>query len=209
MSIVDAVESYRTNEPYFDRESYVEWLKSFTIDERVSDDRRLTYDNLIKRLWLIHFVPSVGNDIDRAVDGTELRKRYYDILAKNTGVYVRDVEDDLGEIFGPCRVLEMLIALSMRMYDLMQDLGVYNSVSRWFWAIMENVNFDILDDDYWESDVVGYDPDDYVEETCNHIMNHDGIRSEGLEGGWFWVPGWEKMEIWYQMHAYLRQFFEK
>lgn len=74
MSIVDAVESYRTNEPYFDRESYVEWLKSFTIDERVSDDRRLTYDNLIKRLWLIHFVPSVGNDIDRAVDGTELRK---------------------------------------------------------------------------------------------------------------------------------------
>lgn len=202
MSIVD--ESYEINKQYFNNESYVEWLESFTIDETINDEDRLSYKNLIRALWSIDYIPTIGNDDDRAAEGLQLRTRYNDILARKAGkgnFYTPNV----CEIFGECRVLEMLVALSMRMYDLMQDMGLYNSVSRWFWEIMEAVGFDILDDEYWTSGDI--DADDYVWETCEHIMNHDGTYSNGHRGGWFWIVGWEKMEVWYQMHTFLKSYF--
>lgn len=206
MSIVD--EAYKEGF-YSDGTSYLEWLESFTIDERVSDEQRLSYDKLIWRLWRIEYIPSFGNDDDRAIDGIELRKRYYKIVAEDTGLNEKVGDDrDVIDIYGQCRVLEMLIALSMHMYDLMQDMGVYNSVSRWFWEIMNRVGFDILDDEHW--DEFGFDTKEYVNETCAHIMNRDGDYSrDGDCGGWFWIPGWTHMEVWYQMHAYLSQFFER
>lgn len=201
MALVD--ESYSLNTPYFDNSSYVDWLESFTIDETIPDDRRPEYTNLIRTLWEIDYIPSLGNDRDRAVEGLELRTRYRKILAKKAGegeFYTPDIQ----EIFGECRVLEMLIALSMRMYDLMQDLGLYNSVSRWFWEIMSCVGFDSLDDSCW---VDGRD-DILVEECVKHIMNRDGVRSrEDWGGGWFDIYDWQSMEVWYQMHAYLRRYF--
>jgi len=203
MSIVD--ENYKINELYFDGGSYVEWLESFTVDETIDDSRRLSYSKLLDCLWRIIFIPSVGNDDDRAEDGIDLRRRYCDILTRETGVRVRgDAAEELEEIFGECRVLEMLIGLSMRMYDLMQDLGIYNSVSHWFWEIIRQVGFDSLDDTNW---VNGRD-DAMVREVVGHIMRGDGIRSRSdWAGGWFGIDGWQNMEIWYQMHAYLNRYF--
>lgn len=199
MSIVD--ETYDVNAPYFKNHSYIEWLESFTIDERLSDDRRPTYEYLLKKLWSMPFYGSIGNDDDRGDEGLELRIRYNSILAKNSGIDFRLIQDT-NIIFGECRVLEMLIALSMRMYDIMQDMGVYNSVSRWFWEIMHNVGFDTLDDSvYLESD-----GDVVVENVVNDILElHE--RKSGRPGGWFYVSDWRHLEIWYQMHEYLSKFF--
>ena len=204
MAILD--DSYTVNEPYFNGRSYVEWLESFTIDERIDSSRRLSYHNLIKRLWDIEFEAFVGNDHDRAAEGLELRARYNDILAKKAGEG-DFVTPDVRDIFGECRVLEMLIALSMRMYDLMQDMGVYNSVSRWFWEIMENVNFDILDDSEWGQDGSSRakSSEIFISNSCYKIMHGcgDGI---GRRFGWFYMYDWDSIEIWYQMHAYLKQY---
>lgn len=201
-------DSYTVNEPYFNGRSYFEWLESFTIDEQVDGPRRLEYRNLIKLLWAIDFEPSIGNDIDRAAEGLELRSRYNDILAKKAGEGDFTTPDVRG-IFGSCRVLEMLIALAMRMYDFMQDMGLYNSVSRWFWEIMKNVGFDILDDYSWGP--AGSDKalgsERFVKDVCSDIMHRDG-RGRKRRGGWFFVKDWENMEIWYQMHAYLEQFVD-
>lgn len=203
MAILD--DSYTVNESYFTGRSYVEWLESFTIDERMDSNRRLSYHKLIMLLWEIEFEPSVGNDHDRAAEGLELRSRYNDILAKKAG----DgdfVTPDVRAIFGECRVLEMLIALSMRMYDLMQDMGIYNSVSRWFWEIMSNVGFDILDDDTWnESDESAFSNEQFVRYSCEEIMQGFG-QAVGKKGGWFYVKDWDSIEIWYQMHAYLKKY---
>lgn len=199
MAIID--ESYRVNEPYFENRSYLEWLESFTIDETVDDNRRLSYRNLLKTLWDIPFKPLLGNDDDRAAEGLELRSRYDYILAKASGGDMF-TPPDVDAIFGECRVLEMLIALSMRMYDLMQDMGFYNSVSRWFWELMKNVGFDILDDDTWETT---NRPQEFVERIVVGIMNGYGHRNR--PGGWFYVEGWQSMEIWYQMHMYLNRYF--
>lgn len=194
MAILD--DSYTVNELYFTGRSYVEWLESFTIDERMDSARRLSYHKLIKVLWEIEFEPSVGNDHDRAAEGLELRSRYNDILAKKAGEGDFETPDVMA-IFGECRVLEMLVALSMRMYDLMQDMGIYNSVSRWFWEIMENVGFDILDDSEW-----GSDDEQFVFDICDEIMHGFGRRID-RKGGWFRIDDWDSIEIWYQMHEYL------
>lgn len=200
MAVLD--ETYTVNQPYFDNTSYLEWLESFTIDETMDDARRPSYKMLLRKLWDIPFKPSIGNDDDRAAEGLELRARYNSILAKKSGEG-EFVTPNVDAIFGECRVLEMLIALSMRMYDLMQDMDIYNSVSRWFWNIMECVSFDYLDDDTWRTKVrCG----DFVERIVCGIMDGHGHR--GRPGGWFWINGWQSMEIWYQMHAFLGRFFD-
>lgn len=199
MLIVD--ETYDINRPYFNNRSYFDWLCSFTIDERISDDRRLSYNKLLKKLWDIPFHGSIGNDDDRGDAGLELRTHYNDILARKAGhgnFHTPDVRD----IYGECRVLEMLIALSMRMYDLMGDMGLYNSVSRWFWEIMDNVGFSDFDDT--EYDIL--DGDETVESIVSDILDLRE-REYGRPGGWFYVHDWRELEIWYQMHEYLRRYF--
>lgn len=204
MAILD--DSYTLNEPYFNGRSYLEWLESFTIDERIDEHDRKTYHNLIGLLWDIEFEPSVGNDHDRAEEGLELRVRYNDIFSKKSGVGEFNTPD-IRAIFGECRVLEMLIALSMRMYDLMQDMGMYNSVSRWFWEIMQNVGFDVLDDSEFEgkSETQCRRNGDFVRGICQNIMFGDVVKSR-QRGGWFFLNGWDSIEIWYQMHHYLTQY---
>jgi hypothetical protein len=88
----------------------------------------------------------------------------------------------------------------------MQDMGIYNSVSRWFWEIMSNVGFDILDDDEWDdSDGSAFSNEQFVRYSCEEIMQGFG-QAVGKKGGWFHVEEWESMEIWYQMHRYLKQY---
>ena len=180
-------------------ESYLEWLKSYTIDEQVEDSRRLTYEHLSDILWDTEFVPPLGNDIDRMYDGLDLRRKYWNTMASNSGVTLTgEAIDDFSDIFGPCRVLEMLIALSMHMYDIMQDLGVYNSVSRWFWEIMRCLGFDEMSDISWED----------LDKQMVIIELQRAMSLQGEEcGGWFYIYGWKHLEIWYQMHRYLARYF--
>jgi len=200
-------ESYDLNKTYFKNASYVEWLESFTIDERESDISRKTYHKLIRTLWAIPFTADLGNDIDRAKDGIELRSRYNDILAEKAG----DgdfIMPDVHEIFGPCRVLEMLIALTMNMYDIMLYTEFYDSISTWFWEIMGCLGFDLLDDISWIDGPAG--SADLVNRICEDVMEHRDVLTDGTvisRGGWFGVEGWSRMEIWYQMHAFLGRYF--
>lgn len=200
MSIVD--ENYKVNQPYFKNHSYLEWLESFTIDETLSDDRRPTYHKLIRKLWDIPFHGAIGNDEARGDEGLELRIRYNDILAKKAGAG-EFTTPNVQDIYGECRVLEMLVALAMRMYDIMQDMGVYNSVSRWFWEIMHNVGLDDFEDGVYDI----LEGDRIIELIVVDILNLVAVEP-GEPGGWFYVYDWQEIEIWYQMHEYLRRFFE-
>lgn len=183
MSIID--ESYKTNLPYITEENYRGWLESFTIDETMSRTRRPKYSMMLAKLWTIPYRGLVGNDRDREEECMELRNRY----ASTTGNSVPN---------GQPRVLEMLIALSMRMFDVMQDTGVYNSVSRWFWEIVDNIGIGDLDDDFY----VGRGGDEVISATVREILLGSGRK--GQKGGWFYLPDWQDTEIWYQMNEYLK-----
>ena len=193
-------DSYKLNEPYFSQEnaSYFKWLESFTIDDQLLNANK-KYTRLLRTLWDIPFEGYLGNDADRGEEGLELRYRYSDILAEKVDDYGKI--PDFTEIFGGCRVLEMLIALSMHMYDLMQDLGIYNSVSRWFWEIMRNVDFIQYSDDVFDmrSELS-------IRKVVDDILKSNNLAL-GSKGGWFNISGWYKIEIWYQMHEYLHGYF--
>ena len=194
-------DTYRLTESYFDRESYIEWLESFTIDDRIPKEYQTTYHHLINKLWSINYIPSIGNDVDRATDGLELRSRYYDIYMRESGLTARnDVVDNVVSIFGECTLLEMLIALSMNMYDIMQDMDIYNSVSRWFWELLKNAKIDRLDDSSWDD----LTDSQYVEDIVKDIME---LKENGYTRGWFDLDIWTSVEIWYQMHKYLSRYF--
>lgn len=194
-------DSYKLNERYFNNNSYLEWLESFTIDDQLLNSNK-NYSKLLRALWDIPFYGAIGNDTDRGEEGLELRVRYNDILSKKSGkgeFYTPDVR----ELFGECRVLEMLIALSMHMYDLMQDMGIYNSVSRWFWEIMKNVGFDKFDDAHFNRRTKYM-----ITKTVDDILNLNSDASNPhTRGGWFYNWHWQEIEIWYQMHEYLRGYF--
>ena len=185
--------------------SYLEWLESYTLDEDLDAEKRFSYRKLIRKLWSMPFHGSIGNDIDRVQDGLQLRSKYDAIVEKIIGVQVDyfDTAEWSANIYGECRVLEFLIALSIRMYELMEDTDLENSVSRWFWEIMGNVAFDILDDSVWEI----YEGDRLVEQIVNRIMDLDDSVGLSGRGGWFYIYGWTELEIWYQMHVYLRKVF--
>lgn len=190
MSIID--ESYDLNKPFFQHHSYLEWLESFTIDETVPDNRRLTYSKLLYSLWKIPWegnAKNIGNDADREIDGLCLRDQYESIL-------YGDMMVETKELYGPARVLEVLVSISMHMYDLMLDTSVYNSVSRWFWEIMHNAGLDCLDDDGWR-DI----DEDVVEEVVIDILQR---RSKN---GWFSNNNWHEKEVWYQMQEYISDYF--
>lgn len=200
MSIID--DSYDINAPYFQNHSYIEWLESFTIDETMRDDRRPTYHGLVMTLWNIEYNPKdggIGNDLDRMEEGLELRIRYDYILSKNAGLE-HEMVVHAASMFGPCRVLEVIITLAMHMYDMMQDTDIYNSVSRWFWEIMANVGLDDLDDS-----IFGQREASLVEKTVGDILDRKGPK--GARGGWFYVEDWQEIEVWYQMHEYLNGMF--
>lgn len=201
-------DAYDVNKPYFQNHSYVEWLESFTVDETMPGSRRPSYKLLIRKLWDICYLPKdggIGNDADRGADGKELRMRYDIMLQKRPGwpeMVTFERTELLRQLFGQCaRMLEMLVALSMNMYDIMLDTGVYNSVSRWFWEIVDNIGLAGMDDDCYEE----MGGDDAVERVVQTILDRSGAR--GMEGGLFRMPNWQTTEIWYQMHAYLGGYF--
>lgn len=197
MAVLD--DSYSLNERYFNNDSYLGWLESFTIDERISDSQRPSYRKLLRALWDIPFIGSIGNDSDRGEEGIELRTRYRDILDDMAGEG-DFITPDVKDIFGECRVLEMLIALCMHMYTLMEDMDIYNSVSRWFWEIMRNINLDLFDDT-WFQRLGGVN-------EVNYIINGIIFAEDVETNGWFNDPDWKTTEIWYQMHWYLKRYFE-
>jgi len=194
MSIID--DSYEINHPYFKQNGYLNWLGSFTIDETLPEERRPQYGKLLHRLWHISWegnAECIGNDRDRERDGFGLRVQYEREIYGKTMV-------DATEIYGPVRVLEVLLSLSMHMYDLMLDTDIYNSVSRWFWEIMGNVGLDILDDDVYDK----MDGDSLVSNVVLDILERN---PDSAVDGWFSVREWREMEVWYQMHEYISEYF--
>lgn len=191
MSVSDSGADERINK-IFQQNAYLQWLESFTIDDSIPRENLCSYRNLLYTLWDIQWegnVKNIGNDSDREDDGFELRLRYCRIAYNNR---MLDARSEYGEI----RVLEVLIALSMHIYDLMLDTNVYNSVSRWFWEMLENTGLDYFDDYVWSIDDA---------ENVRKIVTD--ILQRKAKQGWFSNNGWHSTEVWYQMHEYLSDYF--
>lgn len=167
---------------------YFLWLYE-KISDVPSDD---SYWLLAKTLHKVPFYWSVANDDNRLEDGLHLREQFDDEF----GYYSDAIKP--GET---CTMLEMLIALAERCEYMMEDGDNTPPASKWFWEMIHNVGLDeFTDDQYFESR-----GRNSIAEILHHILDRDYKRNG--EGGLFPLKrpreDQRKVEIWYQMAAYL------
>lgn len=104
--------------------NYIKWLM------KLVNAKPRHYD-LFETMFGVEFTYFVGNDINRAHDGLALRDMYMD----DTGFHeLYDILDN-----EPCSVIEMLVALAIRMADLMHDADVGDKTGHYFWLMIDNL----------------------------------------------------------------------
>ena len=166
---------------------YYNWL----ID-RIDDGTAQNHKGLLPELMMKEFYSIVDGDDNREYEGQELRETFAD-----------EFGGAVEGIHGPCSVLEMLVALAIRIdRDIQPDLEDYDHTSEWFWLMIGNLG--LLEQ---TDDAIDY-------EEIDHILDKWLERDYEFngEGGLFPLEYAEKdqrdVEIWYQMHAYLMENYE-
>ncbi len=165
-------------------ELYLVWLYSQVANVDLKSPKR-KYWTLLSQLYSTEFVWFVPNDDSRVEDGRELRYEF---------VEERDLDNaDLAWMGLGCSVLEMLVALSRRM-AFETDVPA----SAWFWHIIENLKLHEYNDSRRDfADIVKV----VIDKVIWRTYDKDGT------GGLFPLrqPNRDqrKVEIWYQMSAYI------
>jgi len=134
--------------------------------------------------WDILYVPTIPNDQNRSQDGINLRQEYGNVTGNSLPP------------MGPCRMLEFLIGLAIRLNAADYDPAMPDRVGSWFWALIDNLGI-IKGDDLW------------IEDSLERINTRD-YSSDG-SGGLFPLrrpkEDQRNVEVWYQMQAYLMENF--
>ena len=145
------------------------------------------YSKLLDRLFHVKYSYEYGsNDKNRAVDGEDLRKKY-------TGYLPEDFR-----VGFPCTVLEMMVALAVRIeVDIMGEPGD-DHPERWFWAMVNNSDLRFLTDDQFDYDMF----DNVTFDIMRHRFDEQG------NGSFFPLKqkagrDARQMELWQQANAWL------
>ena len=153
----------------------------------IVDSEEYSTDDYIDVLWLLFdtdFTWLIDHDSNRAGDGLALRDRF-----------LSEYCDGYDKLFGPCSVLEMMVALSIRMEnDIMFDPDFGNRTDIWFWKMMDSMGLLYMD-------YINYSY--RIAKRCiNNFLNRN-YRPDG-KGGLFVIKNskidMRDVEIWYQMN---------
>lgn len=175
-------------------EEYIKFLMDI-VDTKPKD-----YSKLFKELLGIKFMHFVGNDVDRAKDGLELRFRFEEEYGK-----LYELEKKLE---GECSILEAFVALAERCErDIMCDFDCGDRTSEWFWVIMDNLGLSTFTNSSFNSDEIW--------RICE-IFNLRKYGKSGKNGGAFplkrrhldFESDVREVELWYQMNWYLTENYE-
>ena len=166
---------------------YFDWMYNLVCRNRYS--KNISFKKVFSYLNDTKFTYSIRMDLNRAKDGTELRRRYANEF-KIANIYDR--------ICGPCSVLEMMIALAIRCEEtIMDDENFGDRTDQWFWEMMKNLGLGHMDDDEFD--------EEYVSDVIARFLNLD-YEPDG-RGGLFFVRNCDidlrDVEIWIQMLWYL------
>lgn len=174
---------------------YFEWLYELLCKDRYSED--ISYRKLLAHLHKTVFLYTIPLDSNRASDGVYLRYRF--IKDRNYGSRLRD-ESEINELLQKeCSVLEMMVALAIRCEEsIMDDPRKGNRTTQWFWGMIVSLGLGAMTDDRYDKEVVN----DILERFMERKYERNG------KGGLFTVRSCKsdlrKMEIWKQLHCYLK-----
>lgn len=172
------------------KEMYFDWMC------RLLDDggrySSMVYSRLLRYLHSVSFQYSIPMDENREVDGFELRYRF----ARENNLSEVEVASCLDT--RPCSMLEMMVALAIRMEEhIMEDLDIGDRTGEWFWEMIVSLGLDSMTNTRFEWD--------RVIEATNRFLNREYTRDG--EGGLFTVHNsrqdMRSLDIWYQMCAYI------
>lgn len=167
--------------------NYFKWLTKLVWTKENS-----THMKLLKQLYETPFRYSIPSDGNREADGINLRYRF--------GVMHRIQQPEIARYLDskPCSVLEMMIALALRLEeDIMSNEDFGNRTGRWFWDMIRNSGLiAMVDQNYRERDV-----DDTIQQILDRAYEFNG------HGGFFCIPDiatdMRTVEIWKQALWYL------
>ena len=170
-------------EPIGIDEEYFLWLYSL-VDDKWADDPRESRVHLLRMMYNHPYIPTIGNDENRAIDGCDLRFEYQDSY----------ILTDEAWLNLDCSFLEMTIALANRMAFETDQM-----VKDCFWEILGNLDVAYITDDQFP------DAEQDVIDAMERINQRD-IQPSGL-GGFFPLythrDDQRRIELLYQMSAYI------
>lgn len=164
---------------------YFNWLYNLACGNRFPED--ISYRKLFMQLHDTEFRYFIPRDENRAEDGICLRNRFADECISSAEEY----------LIGPCSVLEMMLALSIRCEEIMDDPAYGDRTTQWLWDMITNLGLSSMSDNLYDKKYV----DDVLEIFLNRHYEIDG------KGGLFRVRNCKDdlrdVEIWVQMLWYL------
>lgn len=184
------------------KEDYFRWLCGLV--GGVTGSPRTSYRGLLYALFEKEFFPLVPNDSNRASDGVKLREEYIQLVQISDSKFSEEKLD----IHGPCRVLEMMVALSRRCEDdIMYKPENGDRTRVWFFSMVKNLGLDIYFDDNFD-----FESQSYISKVVDTAINR--TYSEDGDGGFFPLKNppldQRKVEIWYQLISWLNEnYFEE
>lgn len=173
---------------------YFQWLCDIV---KTHDRNPEAYKSLLIFLNNVDFQYSIERDGDRFADGVELRYLFgkkmripQSVIAANMDIY-------------PCSVLEMMIGLSIRCEDIMDDPESGTCVGVWFWEMIDNLGLGEMRNGYFSSRK--------AEPVIARLLNRQYKRNG--KGGLFTTNSedvdMQKEEIWCQAMWHLNDVRER
>lgn len=169
------------------RNRYFEWLYNYACKGRLN--KNTTYRKLFANLHNTQFDFYIRNDVNRAMDGVNLRYRFGTVIGDDRAF---DILDE------PCSVLEMILALAIRIEEqIMDDPSYGDRTQQWFWMMLSNIGIGGMSDDIYD--------ETYVNEQIYRFLERR-YEPNG-RGGLFYIRDCEQdlrdVEIWTQVCWYL------
>lgn len=168
------------------RDRYFNFLCDFV------GNRAHEFNRLLSELHAMEFYTLIPNDDNRAEDGKELRTRFMDKEGLQHALSFSFLEP-----FDPCSVLEMLIGLSLRLEFETMSSRWEKTPEEWFWILIDNLGLSWCNDSIFDKEEVVMK----IQTFLDRHYKHDG------NGGLFPLKNPRKdqrrIEIWYQMSAYI------
>lgn len=166
---------------------YYKWLYDIVCANRYEN---ISYNNLLSFLFKREFIYSLEMDENRYIDGISMRDRYEATLG-----------NEYSNMSGPCSVLEMLVALAVRIEEMVNDPKFGDRTSQWFWMMITNLGIADMIDERFDEDRANR----IISRFLNRRYTRDG------KGNIFYIPDSEEdlreVEIWYQLCWYLNTIF--
>lgn len=168
--------------------AYFKWMCGLVSGSRFS--KASSFDRLLRALHDTDFTYIISRDSDRVRDGLNLRYLFaYEHY---------DIDDAESYIQGPCSVLEMMVALSLRCERNIMDNPAYGDrTGQWFWGMVVSLGLGSMMDDRFD--------EKYVDDVLTRFLNRE-YEPNG-KGGLFTIKNCKRdlreVEIWYQLNWYL------